>query len=299
MLPATRPILLLGKTGQVGLELQRSLLPLGPVIALGRAQADLARPERLASLVARHRPGLIVNAAAWTAVDAAESEPDAAQRVNADAVAELAQAAVQHDALLLHYSTDYVFDGSKRTPWTEDDTPAPLNVYGHSKHAGEQAIAASGCQALVLRTSWVYSARGRNFVRTITRLAQERDSLSVVDDQHGAPTSALLIADVSALAVAAWRQGTLPAGLYHLSAAGRTSWHGLALQVLQHLQERGLRLRLRPDRLRAIPSRDYPTPARRPANSCLDTTRLSQALHLCLPDWRSDLARVIGLETDA
>ncbi len=289
-----RPTLLLGKTGQVGWELQRSLLPLGPIIALGREQADLTRPERLAALVARHRPATIVNAAAYTAVDGAETDADTARQVNADAVAALAQAAARHDALLVHYSTDYVFDGRKAGPYKEDDATAPLNVYGHSKRAGELAIAHGAGPALVLRTSWVYSARGHNFVRTISRLAMERDSLSVVNDQHGAPTSALLIADVTALAIAAWRQGVLPAGLYHLSAGGRTSWHGLALQVLHHLHERGSATRLHPDTLRAIPSRDYPTPAARPANSCLDTTRLSRALHLQLPDWRSDLARVIG-----
>ncbi|MCD0504124.1 dTDP-4-dehydrorhamnose reductase [Bordetella petrii] len=288
-------ILLLGATGQIGNALQRTLLPLGRVDAPTRARLDLADLDALRALLREQAPDLIVNAAAHTAVDAAQQDPAPAFRINADAVAVLAEQARHSGALLLHYSTDYVFDGAKPTPYTERDTPAPLNVYGQSKLAGEQAILASGCRALVLRTSWIYAAHGQNFVKTVLRLATQRDELRVVADQSGAPTSAALVADVTALALAAYRQQRLAEGLYHLSAAGRTSWHGLARHAVERARQQGVRLRLQPERILPVATQDYPLPAPRPRNSQLDTRLLSGALGLELPDWTVHLDRTIAL----
>jgi len=286
-------ILLLGATGQIGNALRRTLLPLGTVVAPTRAEADLADLDGLRALLRAQAPGLIVNAAAHTAVDQAQADPAPAFRINAEAVAVLAAQARQSDALLVHYSTDYVFDGSKPSPYLETDAAAPLNAYGRSKLAGEQAIQASGCQALVLRTSWIYAAHGRNFVKTVLRLARQRDELRVVADQVGAPTSAELVADVTALAVAAYRKRGLPGGLYHLSAAGQASWHQLACRVVERTRGHGVPLRLRPERIQAIATEDYPLPAPRPRNSRLDTRRLSDALGLALPDWTVHLDRTV------
>jgi dTDP-4-dehydrorhamnose reductase len=286
-------ILLLGKDGQVGRELQRTLLPLGRLTALGRKGADLGDLARLENTLQTRHPGIIVNAAAYTAVDQAETDADTAYRINAEAVQMLADYAWRSGALLVHYSTDYVFDGLKTGPYLETDEARPQNVYGRSKLAGEAAILESRCAALVLRTSWVFSAQGNNFIKTVLRLARERDSLSIVDDQTGAPTSAELIADVSALAIAAWRQEIIAGGLYHLTAAGSTSWYGLARHVLQRALANGARLRTEPGSLRPISSAEYPLPASRPKNSCLDTGKLSTALGLDLPDWTAHADRAV------
>ncbi len=289
-------ILLLGKNGQVGWELQRALAPLGELVALDREGADglcgdLSRPDDLARTVRNLAPDIIVNAAAYTAVDKAEGDADQARRINAEAVGALAAEAASLDALLVHYSTDYVFDGSGSTPWREGDAPAPLSVYGRTKLEGEQAIVASGCRHLIFRTSWVYAARGHNFARTMLRLAAERERLTVIDDQHGAPTGAELIADVTAHALRA----TLPrpelGGLYHLAASGETTWHGYATYVIE--QARLLGRGLTVQEIAPIPTSAYPTPATRPLNSRLDTSRLTAAFDLTLPHWSVGVARML------
>ena len=282
-------LLLLGKNGQVGWELQRSLAPLGEVMALGREEADLADAASLRAAVATAAPDVIVNAAAYTAVDKAESEPERADRINHRAVAELAALAAARDALLVHYSTDYVFDGRKAGPYVESDPTGPLGVYGQTKLAGEAAVTASGARALVFRTSWVHAGRGGNFIRTMLRLAGERDSLRVVADQIGAPTSAALIADITAQAIGA----ALAPGVYHLTAAGETSWHGLAQFVIAEALAAGVPLRARPETVTAITTAEYPTPAARPANSRLDTAKLRRALGIALPDWREGARRSV------
>ncbi len=288
-------LLLLGADGQLGWELRRALLPLGEVVACGRAEADLGDLDALRALLQRAQPQVIVNAAAYTAVDRAESEPERAQRINADAPAALAQWAAGRDAWLVHYSTDYVFDGRSERPYDEHGVPQPASVYGRSKLAGEQAIAAAGCRHLLLRTSWVYAARGGNFAKTMLRLAREREQLRVVADQFGAPTAAELIADVSALALhrvlrdAAF--GAQASGLYHLTASGSTSWHGYADFVLD--QARALGDTLRCTELLPIATADYPLPAPRPANSRLDCTRLQQRFGVQLPDWRVQVRRLL------
>jgi len=296
-------ILLLGPNGQLGWELQRSLAPLGQVLALGRSGsgrdglcADLAQPESLAHTVRALRPQVIVNAAAYTAVDQAEAEPQQAMLVNALAPQALARAARSIHALLVHYSSDYVLDGSADAAHSETTPPAPLSAYGRSKLAGEQHIQASGCQHLILRTSWVYAARGHNFVRTMLRLAQERETLRVVNDQWGAPTGAELIADASAHAIA--RICASPAnhalcGLYHLSASGCTTWHGLADYAITHARQTAPQRDWQVRSIQAVPTRDYPSAARRPANSRLNTTRLRQTFGIHLPDWQSGVQRVL------
>ena len=286
-------ILLLGKNGQVGHELQRTLLPLGEVIALGRGEADLENLSSLNATLQAHAPDIIVNAAAYTAVDKAETDETTAFKINADAVAVLATYAREKGALLVHYSTDYVFDGEKQTPYTETDATNPQSAYGRSKRAGEEAIAQSGCNALVFRTSWVYGLRGRNFLLTVLRLAQERDELRIVADQFGAPTSAELIADVTALAIAGFRQRAISSGIYHLTAAGKTSWHGLACHVARRAIANGVTLKLDAGQIRAIPTEEYPVPARRPKNSLMDTNALSIALGLHLPDWKIHVDRAV------
>ena len=289
-------ILLLGAEGQLGWQLQRSLAVLGPVQALSRRSQpalDMAQPQQLAALLDACAPTVIVNAAAHTAVDQAEREPELAHAVNALAVAELARWAAAHGAWLVHYSSDYVFDGSGTQPRREDAPCAPLSAYGRSKRAGDEAIVASGCQHLLFRTSRVYAARGGNFARTMLRLMQERAQLRVVADQIGAPTSAELLADVSAHALRQALQAPALGGLYHLVASGQTSWHGYA----EHLLERARALR--PDApwltqaIEPVPSSAYPTPAQRPLNSRLDTQRLQQAFGLHLPDWREGVERLL------
>jgi dTDP-4-dehydrorhamnose reductase len=293
-------ILLLGKNGQVGWELQRSLAPLGELLALDRHSAvhcgDLSRPEALAQTVRDVRPDVIVNAAAHTAVDKAESEPELARTLNATAPAALAQAAAEVGAWLVHYSTDYVFNGEGQTPWQEGDATGPLGVYGQTKLEGEQAIAASGCQHLIFRTSWVYAARGGNFARTMLRLAQERERLTVIDDQRGAPTGADLIADVSAHAIrqALGAPDASLSGIYHLVAAGETSWYGYASHAIAQARQ------LKPDapwkvtEIAPVPTSAFPTPARRPLNSRLNTQRLQQAFGLTLPAWQQGVDRLLA-----
>ena len=291
-------ILLLGKNGQVGWELQRSLAPLGEVVALDHDGApglsgDFAQPENLAATVRAVAPDLIVNAAAHTAVDKAESEPDLARAINALAPGVLAREAAALGALLVHYSTDYVFDGSGRAPWVEDAPTGPLSVYGATKLEGEDAIRASGCRHLIFRTSWVYAARGGNFAKTMLKLAAERDALTVIDDQHGAPTGAELLADVTAHAARMTLVSPHLAGTYHLAAAGETTWHGYARHVIEFARARGVAIKVAPDAIRPVPTGAFPTPAKRPANSRLDTRKLQDAFGLVLPAWQSGVERML------
>jgi dTDP-4-dehydrorhamnose reductase len=293
---SARRILVLGAHGQVGHELPRALCGLGQVIALDRSGADLAVSESLRAVVRQRRPDVIVNAAAYTAVDRAESEWDLAHTVNAVAPGVLAQEAQAVGACLVHYSTDYVFDGRKETPYEESDLPNPLSAYGRSKLAGERAVAEACARHLILRTSWVVGSHGSNFLKTILRLAMEGDSLRVVADQRGAPTAATLIADVTARTLQALLgtpESDLRWGLYHVAAAGETSWHGYARYVIGRARELGMPLRASPDSVAAIMTADYPTPAKRPANSRLCTARLGRAFALQLPDWRHGVDHVL------
>jgi dTDP-4-dehydrorhamnose reductase len=292
-------ILLLGKNGQVGWELQRSLAPLGELLALDRHSTDfcgdLNQPERLAQTVRDWRPDVIVNAAAHTAVDKAESEQDLARCLNATAPAALAQAAADIGAWLVHYSTDYVFNGQGEQAWQEGDATGPISVYGQTKREGELAIVASGCKHLIFRTSWVYAARGGNFAKTMLRLAAERERLTVIDDQHGAPTGADLIADVTAHAI---RQATAkPAadfsGIYHLVASGQTSWHGYASHVIAQARALQPAQALKVNEIAPVPTSAFPTPARRPLNSRLSTRKLQQAFSLVLPPWQQGVDRML------
>jgi dTDP-4-dehydrorhamnose reductase len=278
-------ILLLGKKGQVGWELARALAPLGEVTALGRAELDLADVPRLIATVRALQPEVIVNAAAYTAVDKAESEQDAAFAVNATAPRVLAEEAKRSGALLVHFSTDYVFDGAKATPYVEEDPTNPLNVYGASKLAGERAIAAAGCRHLILRTSWVYGPRGANFMLSMLRLARERPQLRVVDDQVGAPTSSRAIADATAAVLVRAMASPGLEGLYHLTASGETSWCGFARAILARA---GIEIPVVP-----IPTEQYPTPARRPRNSRLDCARLRAAFGVTLAPWQESLAEAM------
>jgi dTDP-4-dehydrorhamnose reductase len=293
-------ILLLGKNGQVGWELQRSLAPLGDVLALDRHSThycgDLSRPEQLAQTVMNFRPDFIVNAAAHTAVDKAESEPELARCLNADAPAALAKAAAQIGAWLVHYSTDYVFDGSGTHARQEGEGMGPLNVYGQTKLAGERAIVASGCKYLIFRTSWVYAARGGNFAKTMLRLAQERERLTVIDDQHGAPTGADLIADVTAHVMrhVARENNTSLSGVYHLVASGETSWHGYAKHVIDMAKRMRPELEWRVTEVAPVPTSAFPTPAARPLNSRLCTDKLQQVFGLVLPPWQQGVDRLLA-----
>ncbi|HEY6773110.1 MAG TPA: dTDP-4-dehydrorhamnose reductase [Oxalicibacterium sp.] len=289
-------ILLTGGSGQVGYELERSLQGLGEIIAVDRARMDLANLEQVREVIRSVRPKLIVNPAAYTAVDLAESEPELAMRVNAEAPAVMAEEAKKLGAALIHYSTDYVFDGAKTAAYVEDDVPNPQNVYGRSKLAGEQAIAASGVPHIVLRTSWVYGMRGRNFLRTVQRLAQERDELRIVADQFGAPTWCRTIAETTAHIVMRLQSVSRSAGntdiaedvwhdysgLYHLTAQGRTSWHGFTQAIVDHVST------ARKPVVTPIATQDYPLPARRPQNSVLSSDKLMRTF--CgLPDWQTAL----------
>jgi dTDP-4-dehydrorhamnose reductase len=291
-------ILLFGKTGQVGWELQRSLAPLGEVIALDTRSTDYCgdflNPTGVAQTVLAVHPDVIVNAAAYTAVDKAESDSANAHTINALAPESIAQAAMQIGAAVVHYSTDYVFDGSGSAPWAATDTPSPLSVYGASKLAGEQAIAASSARHLIFRTSWVYAARGGNFAKTMLRLAQEREALSVINDQIGAPTGADLLADITAHAIVRLVAAPELAGLYHLSAAGETSWYGYAQHVFAHARLKGLALKLDDAQLKAIPTSAYPTAAQRPLNSRLDCTKLKSSFKLQIPPWQQGVNRMLA-----
>ena len=293
-------ILLLGKDGQVGWQLQRSLAPLGVVTALGRSECDLADPDSVRRAVRNHAPALIVNAAAYTAVDKAESEPELAQAINAIAPGVLAEEARRSGALLVHYSTDYVFDGDKATPYVEDDATNPQSVYGRSKLDGENAVLAAGCLSLIFRTSWVFGARGQNFVKTILRLAADREALSVVDDQIGQPSPAAMISDITALVLAALRTGRNPprtgAEIYHLAGQGALSWNGFARAIVEQARlTPGFDLKLLPENIAGIPTSGYPLPATRPANSRLDCAKLQRDFGIELPDWRPYLARMLQL----
>jgi dTDP-4-dehydrorhamnose reductase len=292
-------ILLLGKNGQVGWELQRALAPLGELVALDFDSpapwiADFTQPQALRAIVRSVAPQVIVNAAAHTAVDLCESEPERAQSINATAVGVLAGEAAALGAWLMHYSTDYVFDGSGQTPRREDAATAPLNAYGRTKLDGELAIAQSGCKHLILRTSWVYAARGGNFARTMLRLAATRDRLEVVDDQIGAPTGADLLADVTAHALRCVLATPELAGTYHAVAAGATSWHAYACHVIEFARAAGQSIRVPPEGIVAVPSSAFATPARRPLNSRLDCSKLRDNFGLHLPDWRQGVDRMLN-----
>jgi dTDP-4-dehydrorhamnose reductase len=298
------PILLLGCNGQLGFELQHALSPLGPVVALDRRACDLAATpalrRRMDELIARHRPDILVNAGAYTAVDRAESEPEQAEAVNARAPGVLGEAAARHGMLVVHYSTDYVFDGQNAAPYRESDAPNPLNVYGKSKLAGERALQASGAKHLIFRTSWVFSAHGGNFIKTMLRLAAEREKLNVVADQHGAPTSANLLANTTALILYRYLQAlrdetadAFPYGLYHLTASGATTWLDYANRIFAAARAANRPLKLGKNGLCAIQTRDYPLPATRPANSRLDCSRARDTFKICLPPWQEGVDRVL------
>ena len=290
-------ILLLGKNGQVGWELQRSLAVLGQVTALDHDSTghcgDFARPDAVAATVRALQPDVIVNAAAHTAVDKAESEPELARLLNATAPGMLAEEAARLGAWLIHYSTDYVFDGSGTQPWAETDATAPLSVYGRTKLEGEQLIQQSGCQHLILRTSWVYAARGGNFAKTMLRLAQERERLTVIDDQWGAPTSAELLADVTAHAIRHLQVRPQDAGLYHCAAGGETNWNLYAKYVLSQAQQASPAIKIKAPEVAPVPTSAFPTPAVRPHNSRLNTRKLQTTFGLTLPHWQQGVARML------
>ena len=292
-------ILLFGKNGQVGWELQRALAPLGELVALdfdsaGPLSADFSKPEALAATVRAVRPQIIVNAAAHTAVDKCESEPELARALNAASPAVLAGEAQALGAWLLHYSTDYVFDGSGDTARSEEAPTGPLSVYGRTKLEGEAAIRASGCLHLILRTSWVYAARGGNFAKTMLRLAAERDRLTVIDDQIGAPTGADLLADVSAHVLRSALSRPQVAGTYHAVAQGETSWHGYACHVIEAARAAGQPIKVMRDRIEPVPTTAFPTPAERPKNSRLDTRKLRETFDLSLPQWQTGVDRMLA-----
>jgi len=283
-------ILLLGKTGQVGFELNRTLAPLGTINAPGRETLDLMNEEAVANLLANTAPNLIVNAAAWTAVDAAEDNQADAERLNAGLPKQLAGYAAANNASLVHYSSDYVYPGDGDQAWQETSNTGPLSVYGRTKLQGDQAIEQSGADYLIFRTSWVYSARGNNFMKTMLRLAKSKAELNIVADQVGAPTPARLIAQITTLAI----HGKLTKGLYHFVPRGEISWHGFAQEIFRLAQENGEQLAMVPESAYPIPTSDYPTPATRPLNSRMDITKLEGALKIELPDWQSQLALTLG-----
>ncbi|WP_287984904.1 dTDP-4-dehydrorhamnose reductase [Diaphorobacter sp.] len=286
-------ILLLGKSGQVGWELQRSLAVLGQVTALGHGEADFTQPQAVAQAVRAQRPHVIVQAAAPTAVDKAESEPERALLLNATTPGVLAEEAARLGAWLVHYSTDYVFDGSGNRPWRETDAPAPLSVYGSTKLEGERLIQQSGCRHLILRTSWVYAARGGNVAKTMLGLAQERERLMVIDDQWGAPTGADLLADVTAHAIRHLQQRPQDGGLYHCVAGGETTWHSYAKYVLEFARQAQPAINIKAKEIAPVSTSAFPTPARRPRNSHLDNARLQAVFGLWLPPWQQGVARML------
>ena len=290
-----RKILLTGKNGQIGWELQRTLAPLGQLVTVDQQEMDLTDPDSIRRVIRQVRPSLIVNAAAYTAVDKAESEPDQAMAVNGVAPAIMAEEAKRLNAAIVHYSTDYVFDGSKKDPYNEDDVPKPLNVYGQTKLAGERAIQAVGVPHLILRTSWVYAARGKNFLLTILKLASEKSELKVVNDQRGAPTWSRMLAEVTSQMLASYyspvcRQAGAVAdftGLYHVVSGGKTTWHGFAGEILETAS------RVTPHtlpKLIPISTADYPLPAIRPRNSCLSNEKLIRTYGLAIPSWEKSLS---------
>lgn len=290
-------ILLLGENGQLGRELSRSLLSLGELTALNRQQCDLSNPEVIPKVVGEIKPDIIVNAAAYTTVDKAEEEEEKATVVNGTAVAVLAEQAKRHHALLVHYSTDYVFDGIKSTPYIEEDSPNPINAYGRSKLLGEQAIQEHAGQYLIFRTSWIFSSRGANFIRTMLRLAQENDELRVIVDQLGSPTSAELIADITAKVlqqIITHSKEEPISELYHLTAGGETSWYGFARQLVTTAIKLGDKLKVSPEKILPIKSEDYVVAARRPLNSRLDTSKLRADYEISLPQWEYHVDQTVS-----
>ena len=284
-------ILLLGKTGQVGFELDRTLAPLGTLNAPGRETLDLFNEKAVANYLASIKPDLIVNAAAWTAVDAAEDHQADAERLNAGLPKQLAGYSAANSARLVHYSSDYVYSGDGGDQaWLETSETGPLSVYGSTKLEGDQAIEQSGADYLIFRTSWVYSARGNNFMKTMLRLAKNKAELNIVADQVGAPTPARLIAQVTTLAI----HGNLAKGLYHLAPRGETSWHGFAQEIFRLAQKNGEQLAMGPENAHPIPTSDYSTPAMRPLNSRMDISKLEQTLSIRLPDWQGQLDRTLS-----
>jgi dTDP-4-dehydrorhamnose reductase len=279
-------ILLLGKTGQVGFELHRTLAPLGAINAPSRETLDLMSEESVANYLASAKPNLIVNAAAWTAVDAAEDHQASAERLNFGLPAQLAGYAAANSARLVHYSSDYVYPGDGEQAWQETSATSPLSVYGSTKLQGDRAIEQSGADYLIFRTSWVYSARGNNFMKTMLHLAKRKAELNIVADQVGAPTPARLLAQITTLAI----HSQLARGLYHLAPRGKTSWHGFAQEIFRLAQENGEQLAMGPENAYPIPTSDYPTPATRPLNSRMDVSKLEQTLSIRLPDWQGQLA---------
>ncbi|OAJ51527.1 dTDP-4-dehydrorhamnose reductase [Paraburkholderia ginsengiterrae] len=292
----TGAILVVGARGQLGLELCRSLALLGRVVAVGRDTCDLASAEQIVATVRSVKPRVIVNAGGYTAVDAAETSPELAHAVNAVAPGLLAAEAKALGALIVHYSTDYVFDGAKATPYLEDDATAPLSVYGRSKLDGEIAVQNVDVAHWIFRTSWVFGLQGGNFLKSIARAARSRTSLSVVADQVGAPTPASLLADVTALAVHQYLNGAspMPSGVYHLAAQGETNWHGYARHIVETLAAAGIPLSVKPEDVLPIAAADYGSAAARPANSRLDTSKLRAALNIDLPDWREGVDRALA-----
>jgi dTDP-4-dehydrorhamnose reductase len=291
-------ILLTGKGGQVGHELQKALTPIAEVIAVGTHDCDFTDADGIEALVSHVKPHVIVNPAAYTAVDKAESEPDRAVAINAMAPGVLAKQAQRLDALLIHYSTDYVFDGTQKTPYTEVDRPNPQSVYGATKLAGETAIQQQGARHLILRTSWVYGLRGQNFPKTMLRLAAEREALNVVADQWGAPTSASLLANVTARLLSQPITAA-QSGVYHVSASGRTNWHAYACRVIERARALGWPIKVGAQAVNAIPTSAYPTPAKRPPSGCLDTRKFQETFGINLPAWDSEVdAFVNALHTE-
>jgi dTDP-4-dehydrorhamnose reductase len=282
----------------VGWELQRSLAPLGELLLAGRRTKpnalNLLEPDSISALIRAERPDVIVNAAAYTAVDRAESEPDIAHAINGTAVGAMAREAAMAGSLLVHFSTDYVFSGAGCEPWIETSPTAPVNLYGESKLEGESAVRSAGCQHLIFRTSWVYAARGANFLRTMLRLASEREHLSVVNDQFGAPTGAELIADVTAHAIWKARRDPSLQGLYHLAASGETTWFDYARHLIARARDCGAPILVKPEAIQPVPATAFPTPAKRPSNSRLATGRLRQSFALTLPDWRAGVDRALA-----
>lgn len=299
-------ILLFGRNGQVGWELQRSLASLGELVALGSQResnlqvdgfalhGDFMQPEGLIETIQAVRPDVIVNAAAYTSVDKAETDVSEARMINSEAVSVLAQEAERNGATLVHYSTDYVFDGNGQQPWRESDATGPLNVYGQTKLEGELAIQQYCGRHLIFRTSWVYAARGENFAKTMLRLGKEREALAVINDQHGAPTGAELIADITAHAIRELNKEPALAGLYHLVAGGETTWHGYASHLLECARKAGVAIRVTSEAIAPVPSSAFPTPAIRPGNSRLDTSKLQRSFDVRLPDWQVGVDRMLS-----
>lgn len=292
---AANRIVLFGKNGQVGWELQRALAPLGEVIALDRHSqtycGDMENLSGIADTIRMLKPSVVVNASAWTAVDKAESEKDKAYLINATAVGEVAKAAEEVGAWLVHYSTDYVFNGTGTHQWQETDATEPLNVYGATKLAGEKLVQHYSSRHLIFRTSWVYAVRGNNFAKTMVKLAQDREKLTVINDQFGAPTGADLIADCTAHAIRYALRKPDVSGIYHLIAAGETNWHNYALKVIEHVRQRGMNLKV--SQIEAVPGTAFPTAAQRPKNSRLSATKFNQTFNLTLPPWEAGVQRML------